>query len=232
MIIGEMIISSLEYPEKISLVIFAGGCTLKCPYCHNPEMIDGGKSIEITEITDKIENSLDFIDSVAITGGEPLMQLEDVEEILNFCKRKGLKTKLDTNGCFPQRLEKILELLDYVALDIKAPFKKYKKIIGSPIGEAVKKSMEACIKSNVYLECRTTYVPYLLDIEDIIEIAKNVEADMYTIQGFRDKIVLDERLYGTPVPSRNELYEIAKMIKPFQKNVKIKTVQFGEEIIN
>ncbi|MGZ7208419.1 MAG: radical SAM protein, partial [Methanobacterium sp.] len=86
MIIGEMIISSLEYPEKISLVIFAGGCTLKCPYCHNPEMIDGGRFVEISEITDKIENSLDFIDSVAITGGEPLMQLEDVEEILNFCK--------------------------------------------------------------------------------------------------------------------------------------------------
>jgi pyruvate formate lyase activating enzyme len=230
--IGEMIISSLEYPEKISLVIFTGGCTLKCPYCHNPEIIDGGKSVEITEVINKIENSLDFIDSVVITGGEPLIQHEEVEEIFKFSKKKGLKTKLDTNGCFPKRLEKIIGLLDYVALDIKAPFDKYEKIIGRPIGNDVKRSMEACIKGHVYLECRTTYVPCLLEIEDIVEIAKNIEADMYTLQQFRDKIVFDPELYGTPIPSRDELKEIAKMIKSFQKKVKIKTAEFGEEIIN
>ena len=232
MIIGEMIISSLEYPEKISLVIFTGGCTLKCPYCHNPEIINGGKPVEVTEIKTKIGNSLDFIDSVVITGGEPLMQHEDVGEIFKFCKKNGLKTKLDTNGCFPQRLEKIIKLVDYVALDVKAPFDKYEEIIGSCIGEEVKKSMEACIKHGVYLECRTTYVPHLLEIEDIVEIAKNIKADMYTLQQFRDKIVLDEKLYGTPIPSRDELEKIAKMIKPFQKNIKIKTAEFGEEIIN
>lgn len=91
--------------------------------------------------------------------------------------------------------------------------------------------MEACIKGNVYLECRTTYVPCLMEIEDIVEIAKNIKADMYTLQQFRDKIVLDPELYGTPVPSRDELKKIAKLVKPFQKNVKIKTAEFGEEII-
>ncbi len=232
MIIGEIIISSLEYPEKISLVIFTGGCTLKCPYCHNPEMINGGNPVDNAEIINKIGDSLDYIDSVVITGGEPLMQHKDVEDILKFCKAMGLKTKLDTNGCFPQRLEKILGLLDYVAMDIKAPFDKYEKIVGSSIGESVKKSMEACIKSPVYLECRTTYVPYLLEIEDIVEIAKNIDADVYTLQQFRDKVVLDSELQGTPVPSRDELVEISKKIKPFQLKVKIKTAQFGEEIID
>ena len=231
MIIGEVIISSLEYPEKISLVIFTGGCTLKCPYCHNPELISGGKSVGIAEIINEIENSMDFIDSVVITGGEPLMQYKDVEKIFKYCKKKGLKTKLDTNGCFPERLEKILKLLDYVALDIKAPFQKYEEIIGSAIGDEVKKSMEACIKEKVYLECRTTYVPYLMEIEDIVEIAKNINADMYTLQQFRDKSVLDKRLYGTPVPSRMKLQKIATIIKPFQKKVKIKTAEFGEEPI-
>lgn len=232
MIIGEIIISSLEYPEKISLVIFTGGCTLKCPYCHNPEMINGGKKVDNAEIINKIGDSLDFIDSVVITGGEPLMQHKDVEEILKFCKVMGLKTKMDTNGCFPRRLEKILGLLDYVAMDIKAPFDKYEKIIGSPIGESVKKSMEACTKSMVYLECRTTYVPYLMEIEDIVEIAKNIDADMYTLQQFRDRVVLDSKLKGTAIPSRDQLVEISKKIKPFQKKVKIKTAQFGEEIID
>jgi pyruvate formate lyase activating enzyme len=92
--------------------------------------------------------------------------------------------------------------------------------------------MEACIKEKVYLECRTTYVPYLMEIEDIIEIAENINADMYTLQQFRDKCILDKRLYGTPVPSRMNLQKIAAIIKPFQKKVKIKTAEFGEETIN
>ena len=232
MIIGEIIVSSLEYPEKMSLVIFTGGCTLRCPYCHNPEILNGGRSVNIAEIINEIENSMDFIDSVVITGGEPLMQYVDVEKIFKYCKKKGLKTKLDTNGCFPLRLEKIVKLIDYVALDVKAPFDKYEEVIGSPIGNEVKKSMEACIKAGVYIECRTTYVPYLLEMDDIVEIAKNISADIYTLQQFRNKTVLDERLCGTPIPSRMNLKKIAEKIRPFQRKVKIKTAEFGEELIN
>ncbi|WP_414469548.1 anaerobic ribonucleoside-triphosphate reductase activating protein [Methanobacterium sp. ACI-7] len=231
MLIGEMIISSLEYPEKMSLVIFTGGCDLRCPYCHNPEIIDGGKPVELAYIINEIENSMEFIDSVVITGGEPLKQCEDVEKILRYSKERELKTKLDTNGCYPERLKKIIKLVDYVALDVKAPFEKYNEIIGCSIGDKVKKSMELCIKQGVYLECRTTYVPYLMEIEDILEIAKNVTADIYTLQQFRDKKVLDEKLYGTHSPSRDELEKIANIIKPFQKKIKIKTAEFGSEII-
>jgi len=231
MIIGDMIISSLEFPGNVSLVIFTGGCILKCPYCHNPEIINGGKSVEMDRIIRKIDDSIEFIDSVVITGGEPLIQHEDVKYILKYSKSRGLKTKLDTNGFFVAELKDILDLLDYVALDIKAPFDKYKLIIGSDIGNEVKKSMEACIKSDVYLECRTTFVPHLMEIEDIVEIAKKIEGDMYTLQQFRDINVLDERLYGTHNPSRDELKEIAEKIKPYLKHIKIKTAEFGDEII-
>lgn len=231
MIIGDMVISSLEFPGKVSLVIFTGGCILKCPYCHNPEIINGGKSLEMDEIIKKIDSSMEFIDSVVITGGEPLIQHENVKYILEYSKSKGLKTKLDTNGFFLYELKDVMDLLDYVALDIKAPFDKYKKIIGSAIGDEVKKSMEACVKAEVYLECRTTFVPFLMEIEDIIEIAKNIDADIYTLQQFRDKKVLDERLYGTHNPSRGELREIAEKIKPFLKHIRIKTAEFGDETI-
>lgn len=231
MIIGDMIISSLEFPGNLSLVIFTGGCTLKCPYCHNPEIIDGGKSVEMDEIIKKIEDSIEFIDSIVITGGEPLIQHENIKYILKYSKKKGLKTKLDTNGCFPDELKDIISLLDYVALDIKAPFNKYEEIIGSPIEDKVKKSMEVCIDSGVYLECRTTYVPYLMNTEDIIEIAKNIDSNVYTIQQFRDKTVLDEKLYGTPIPKREDLKKIAERVKPFLKHIKIKTAEFGDEII-
>ncbi|MEL7670005.1 anaerobic ribonucleoside-triphosphate reductase activating protein [Methanobacterium sp.] len=230
MMIGDMIVSSLEFPGKISLVIFSGGCILKCPYCHNPELIDNGKSVELDEIIEKIESSIDFIDSVVITGGEALIQYDDVKKILKYCKNQGLETKLDTNGCFPDKLSELIDLLDYVALDIKAPFDKYEEIIGSDIGDKVKESMEIC--SGIYLECRTTYVPFLMDPQDVIEIAKSITTDIYTIQQFRDKRVLDEKLHGTHVPSRDELKEIGETVKPFLKRVRIKTAEFGNEFIN
>ena len=232
MMIGDMIVSSLEFPEKISLVIFSGGCILRCPYCHNPELIDNGKSVELPEIVEKIESSMDFIDSVVITGGEALIQYDDVKKILKCCKNHGLETKLDTNGCFPDKLSELVDLLDYVALDIKAPFDKYKEIIGSDIGDKVKESMEICTDNGIYLECRTTYVPFLMDPEDIIKIAKSITTDIYTIQQFRDKTVLDKKLQGTPIPSRDELKEIGEAVKPFLKKVRIKTAEFGNEFIN
>lgn len=232
MIIGGTAISSLDFPRKIALVIFCGGCVIRCPYCHNPEIINGGKSIKLEEIFREIEESLEFIDGVVITGGEALIQAEDIEKILKFCKQRELNTKIDTNGCFPEKLEKIINLIDYVGLDIKAPFNKYKKVIGSQIEEKVKKTMIICLKSpNTYLECKTTYVPTLLHKEDVVSIAKEIDCDLYTLQQFRNRVVLDEKLKKVPNPSREELLDIANTIKPYLKNIKIKTSEFGEEII-
>ena len=229
--IGGILVSTIEYAGKISLVIFAAGCMLRCPYCHNPGIIEGGNQRKIGEIYNKINDSLDFIDSVVITGGEPLFQHEEVTKILKYCKTLGLSTKLDTNGYYPEKLENLLDFVDYVALDVKAPFKKYKKVIGVDIGENVQKSIQVCLKSSAYLECRTTYVPGLLNQRDIIDIAKNIECDVYTIQQFNNKTVLDEKLKVIESPSRKELFDIAESIKPYQKNIKIKTSEFGDEII-
>ncbi|CDG64513.1 MAG: pyruvate formate lyase activating enzyme [Methanobacterium sp.] len=231
MLTGGVILSSLEYPGKISLVIFTGGCSLRCPYCHNPELIAGGDETSFSTIMKEIDESLDFIDAIVITGGEPTMQIKEVGQILEYSRRKGLKTKLDTNGCNPESLQEILELVDYVALDIKAPFSKYKKIIGEEIGEKVKKSMEIVADSNVFLECRTTYVPGLLNPEDVYNIARTIKCDIYTLQQFRNRVVLDEKLKNTPNTDPKELKEIALKIKPQLGKVKIKTSQFGEEII-
>jgi pyruvate formate lyase activating enzyme len=232
MIIGGMMVSSVEFPDNIALVIFTRGCILRCPYCHNPELIEGGKSLELTEITKKIEDSIEFIDGVVITGGEPLIQYKAVGKILSFSKKRGLKTKIDTNGYFPERLGRIIELVDYVALDVKAPFDKYKEIIGSDIGTNVKKSMEICLNHpNTYLECRTTYVPSLMKPSDIVDIASQIKCDRYTIQQFRNRVVLDERFHEIPNPSRDELKEIADTVKPFIKNLRIKTAEFGDELV-
>ncbi|OPX59523.1 MAG: pyruvate formate lyase-activating enzyme 1 [Methanobacterium sp. PtaB.Bin024] len=230
MIIGGTIFSSLEYPSKMSLVIFTAGCLLRCPYCHNPEIIEGGESVSLLDVKKEIDEALDFIDAVVITGGEPLMQAEEVGELLNYSQRKGLKTKLDTNGCYPERISKIIDSIDYIALDIKAPFSKYGEVIGAEIGDKVTESMNLVFDSDCYLECRTTYVPGLLEPSDITEIAKSIQCDIYTLQQFRNKIVLDEKLKETPNPSPNELYKITKQIKPVLGKVKVKTSEFGEEI--
>ncbi len=229
--LGGTVISSLEYPGKVSLVIFTGGCNLRCPYCHNPKMISGGKEVSREEIEAQVIKEKDFIDAVVITGGEPLIQFDEVKKLLEFSKNLGLLTKLDTNGGFPGRLSKIIKLLDYVALDVKAPFDDYNEIIGSDIGAKVKKSMELGANSEVYLECRTTYVPGLLKDRDMKKIAKSLDCDLYTLQQFRNRTVLDKNLHNTPNPSRDELFKIAKNLKPIFSNLKVKTAEFGEEMV-
>jgi len=230
--IAGMAISSIEFSGKMALVIFTAGCMLRCPYCHNPDSIEGGEEYNINEVFHKIDESIDFIDSVVISGGEPLMQDNAVFEILNYAKTFGLETKLDTNGYYPKKLEKMLELLDYVAMDIKAPFSKYEQIIGADIGSTVRKSMEICSEDpETFLECRTTYVPALMEPEDIVEIAKSIKCNLYTLQQFSNKTVLDERLQETLMPLRDDVKKIAESLKPFQDNIKIKTYEFGEEII-
>ena len=233
MITGGMIVSSVEFPGKISLVIFTGGCILKCPYCHNPELINGGNAVDMDEIKSEIKSSAEFIDAVNITGGEPLIQIEDVEELLKYSKELGLETKLDTNGFYPGRLSNVVKWVDYVALDVKAPFHKYKELIGADIGDEVKRSMEISHDSpDTFTECRTTYVPGLLKPEDMLEIAKSISCDLYTIQQFRNRVVLDYRLKKTSNPSRDQLLKIVTEIKPVISPIKIKTAEFGDEIIN
>jgi len=230
--IGGMLVSSIDFPGKISLVIFTAGCMLRCPYCSNEGIINGGNPRAIREIFREIDDSLDFIDSIVLTGGEPLIQKEEVLKIIKYCKNLHLEIKLDTNGYYPEKLEELMGLVDYVALDIKAPFNKYKGITGQNIGVNVRKSMEICLKfPETTFECRTTYVPGLMVPEDVVDIAKNITCDVYTIQQFKNKTVLDEKLKETPSPSRKQLIEIANSIKPYQRKIKIKTSEFGDEII-
>jgi pyruvate formate lyase activating enzyme len=233
---GGTLISSIEFPGKMSLVIFTAGCMLTCPYCHNPDLIEGGEETATSSIIQRIKDASDFVDGVVITGGEPLIQDGEILKIMEYCKESGLKVKLETNGYYPERLEKLIKLVDYVSLDVKAPFDKYQKILGEcslkrDPGECARRSMEVCLKAGVYLECRTTYVPELLDPEDVLEIAGSIKCDVYTIQQFRNKVVADARLKAVSNPSREELLAIAETVKPLVKRVKLVTSEFGSEFI-
>lgn len=235
MYVGGTLISSVEFHGNMSLVIFMSKCPLACRYCHNVELLEDDTEKSFEEVKMDIDHAADFIDAVVLSGGEPLMQLDALIEILTYVKSINLKTKLDTSGIYPEKIEKLLELelLDFVSLDIKAPFEKYRKVTGANVGSQVKKSMKLINNDpNVHLEVRTTYVPTLHTKKDIKNLVMDVEGDIYTIQQFRNKNVLDPALEKVDVPNPHELVKLANDIKPlFDGVVKVKTAEFGEQVI-
>jgi len=234
MYVGGSVISSVEFHGNMSLVIFMSKCPLACRYCHNVELLEDNTEKSFEEIKQEIDSSADFLDAIVISGGEPLVQPDAVIEILTYVREIGLKTKLDTSGIYPDHLKRILDLnlLDYVSLDVKTTFSKYRKITGANVGFQVKKSMEMINDAGVHLEIRTTYVPTLHTKKDIKNLVDEIEAEVYTIQQFRNKNVLDPALEKVDVPNPHDLAEIAKEVKPyFDGIVKVKSGEFGEQVI-
>ena len=234
MYVGGSVISSVEFHGNMSLVIFMSKCPLACRYCHNVELLEDNTEKSFEEIAREIDSSVDFLDAIVISGGEPLVQTDAVIEILKHVRQIGLKTKLDTSGIYPDKLKRILDLdlLDYVSLDVKTTFSKYKKITGANVGFKVKKSMELINKAGVHLEIRTTFVPTLHTKKDIKNLVDEIEADVYTIQQFRNKNVLDPELEKVEVPNPHDLAELAREVKPyFNGTVKVKSAEFGEQVI-
>ena len=235
MYIGGTVISSVEFHGNMSLVIFMSQCPLACRYCHNVELLEDKTEWSLEKVISEIDSSADFLDAIVISGGEPLVQTDAVIDILTYVRKIGLKTKLDTSGIYPDKIKELLDmkLLDYVSLDVKTTFSKYKKITGANVGFKVKKSMEMVNDDpNVHLELRTTYVPTLHTKKDIINLVDEIEGDIYTLQQFRNKNVLDPALEKVEVPNPHDLRKLAEEIKPyFSGQVKVKSAEFGEEII-
>lgn len=234
MYVGGSVISSVEFHGNMSLVLFMSKCPLACRYCHNVELLEDNTEKSFEEISQEIDSSADFLDAIVISGGEPLVQTDAVIEILKYVRKIGLKTKLDTSGIYPDNLKKILDLdlLDYVSLDVKTTFSKYRKITGANVGFQVKKSMDLINEAGVHLEVRTTYVPTLHTKKDIMNLVDEIEADVYTIQQFRNKNVLDPALEKVEVPNPHDLADLAREVKPYFKGiVKVKSGEFGEQVI-
>lgn len=234
MYVGGTVISSVEFHGNMSLVIFMSKCPLACRYCHNVELLEDDTEMSYEEVCAEIDDAADFLDAVVVSGGEPLVQSDAVIEILEYVKSIGLKTKLDTSGIYPDKLEDIIDagVLDYVSLDVKAPFSKYKKVTGANVGPQVRKSMNLINNAKINLEIRTTYVPTLHTKKDIHNLVDEIDAEVYTIQQFRNKNVLDPALESVEVPNPHDLRKLAEEIRPYFKGqVKLKTAEFGEEII-
>lgn len=234
MYVGGSVISSVEFHGNMSLVIFMSKCPLACRYCHNVELLEDNTEKSLDEIKQEIDSSADFLDAIVISGGEPLVQPDAVIDIFTYVKEIGLKTKLDTSGIYPENLKKIIDLglVDYISLDVKTTFSKYRKITGANVGFQVKKSMDLINQAGIHLEIRTTYVPTLHTKKDIMNLVDEIDAEVYTIQQFRNKNVLDPALEKVEVPNPHDLADLAREIKPyFDGVVKVKSGEFGEQVI-
>ena len=165
----------LDYPEKIASIIFLAGCNFRCPYCQNPSLVNGYEglpTIPERAVLEFLRDRLKWLDGVCITGGEPTLH-EDLSRFISKVKKEGLLVKLDTNGSNPGMLEGLLGegLLDYIAMDIKAPIQRYAEVVKTKVNlNKIQRSVEMICKSGLDYEFRTTVVPGLLGEEDIAEI--------------------------------------------------------------
>ena len=194
MIIGGLQkLTLLDFPGTVACTVFTVGCNLRCPFCHNPALVfNPPEDARLSEddLFAFLNKRKGILDGVAITGGEPLLHA-DIGEFIAKIKSMGFKVKLDTNGTFPDRLEKILAEgnVDYVAMDLKNTFDKYAETVGIDGFDIslIKRSIKVIQDSGVAHEFRTTVVKPLHSASDFEQIAKQVEgSENYFLQGFVD----------------------------------------------
>lgn len=190
----------LDYPGKTAATIFTDGCNFRCPFCHNAALVvrHPEEYLAPDEVFAFLKKRTGLLDGICITGGEPLLQ-PDLEDFIKQIKAMGFLVKLDTNGSFPERLEKLLRngLIDYVAMDIKNSPEKYPETIGINAANAgkiqaeVERSMKLIARLSPDYEFRTTAVASLHQPKDFESIASWISQAAspdakYFIQCFRD----------------------------------------------
>ena len=216
--------SMLDWPGKIAMILFTGGCNLRCPYCHNPDFVENYESMpdileqDIFEILKKKKN---WIDGAVISGGEPTLQ-DDLPLFLGNIKKLGYAAKIETNGTNPEMLEQIIskKIIDSISMDVKWPIEQYGKY-----SEDVKKSIELIKNSNIGYEFSTTVVPGIIGKEEMTKICELIKgAKNYTLQQFQSKNInlLDKTLINTVSYKKEELEGFLNIAKKYVDNAEIR----------
>ncbi len=179
----------IDYPGKVACMVYTIGCNFRCPYCHNPELVDETVETRITEheFFDFLDERRKLVEGVVVTGGEPTMHA-DLPDFLKKVRARNVSVKLDTNGTNPAMLKDLIEgtLVDYVAMDIKSPLRSYSRTVARPVDiEAIAKSIGILLSASVEYEFRTTLVKALVSPDDLEEIAREIRgAKRYYLQKF------------------------------------------------
>lgn len=218
----------IDFPGRLAATVFLSGCNFRCPFCYSAELVLPSKiknqsQFPEKEIFDFLNNRKELLEGVVICGGEPTIN-KDLAFFIKKIKSLGFLVKLDTNGSRPNVLKNLIdkELIDYVAMDIKAPREKYGEIVGNLDGwndrilDNINKSVDILKDSRVEYEFRTTMVPKLLKKEDILKIVHWIRpAKKYFLQEFRPEKTVDPKFEKVKPYSREYLLDIQKAIAPF-----------------
>ena len=216
----------LDYPGKVASTIFTYGCNMRCGYCHNPELVieplNKDSLIPEEYIIEYFKKRKGLIDALVITGGEPTLQI-DLIPFIKKIKNMGMFVKLDTNGSYPKKIEKILNenIVDYWAMDIKYPIRGYhgNNTDLKKIKEGIKLIKE---KSRDY-EFRATFVKGLHNMEDVENIGKLIKGGKnFYIQNFRAGKTVDPELSNKNSFTEDELVKIKQIISKYVKNISVR----------
>lgn len=227
MIIGGLEkLTLLDYPEHLAAIVFTQGCNFRCHFCYNPMLVwprqgtdeknkkeKGYKLPSVDDLFSFLQERVGRLEGVVITGGEPTLH-KDLPEFIKKIKDLGYLVKLDSNGTNPAMLEKILadNLVDYLAMDIKAPLKRYEEVVGVPVDyNNLKKSVKIIMNSGLPYEFRTTVVPGLLGHDDFDVMGQEIKgAQKWYLQFFKsDTNLVDKKYQSKQAYTAKEMAEFA-----------------------
>lgn len=200
----------IDYPQKMACMVYTIGCNFRCPYCHNPELVDETvvERFQEKEILEFLDTRTKMLDGVVITGGEPTIHGEKLISFMKEVKGRGFLVKLDSNGTNPEFLERAIKekLVDYIAMDIKSPLSKYSQTVSHPVDiESIKKSITLIMDSGVDYEFRTTVLKVMLSGEDLEDIGQEIKgAKKYYLQKFVPSKILNPQFLKKTTYSDDE----------------------------
>ena len=219
----------LDYPTKVAATIFFGGCNFRCPFCHNMDLVlhpEHGLSLSEEEVLSFLRSRQGILDGVCITGGEPTLQ-KDLPLLIEKIKQLGYCVKLDTNGTNPAMLQELTdrELIDYVAMDIKAAPKDYARVcnVSNPGLSFVEESIARLLAGKIPYEFRTTIVQEYHDEAGMREIGEWIRgADAYFLQSFKDSdFVPDHDLHPC---DKETLLRFQEILTPYVQSVTLRGI--------
>jgi pyruvate formate lyase activating enzyme len=215
--------SCIDYPGKLSCVLFLAGCNFDCPYCHNPQLT-GDPAHHRQRVAPEaafafLAQRRGLLDGVVVSGGEPTLHA-DLPELCRRIKQLGYPVKLDTNGSRPEMLARVLAegLVDYVAMDIKTDPARYGTCGAARCDEtALRASVRAIQRSGLAYEFRTTCVRPLVSPATVERIARLIRGSrLYVLQPFRAGDILHPEFFdGDPGFNEAETAELARRAEPW-----------------
>ena len=217
--------SLIDFPGNMAVMFFVSVCNFRCKFCHNRSLIDKMPDTFTYEYLKKVLDKYkdDWVEAVVVSGGEPCTH-SDIFELIEFIYNEGFKIKLDTNGSYPDRLEKVLPLVDYVAMDLKSSFENYHKLTGFNDTDKIRKSIEILKNSKKPFELRTTVLEDFHtedEIKKMIPILKDIPN--FYLQAFipREEVLAPE-LRTKERTSLSYLEKLEKILKDANINVSIR----------